>query len=56
MSDCSPGEPRYSCRDVVKTYRARRALDCEERGDGKRLEFQMSRAGIEPATRCLKGM
>src|SRR5262249_6347930 len=56
MSDCSPGERRYSCRDVVKTYRARRALDCEERGDGKRLEFQMSRAGIEPATRCLKGV
>src|SRR5262245_26050214 len=55
MSDCSPGERRHSCRDVVKTYRARRALDCEERGDGKRLEFQMSRAGIEPATRCLKG-
>jgi hypothetical protein len=32
------------------------SLPFQERGDGKCWEFQMSRAGIEPATRCLKGM
>jgi hypothetical protein len=44
------------CLNAIRYNATNNSLPFQERGDGKCLKFQMSRPGIEPGTRCLKGI